>query len=80
MKFKVGDILINGYGYRYEVLRVRRDNPMYPYAVGSLVNKALTYTYGANGEFYGTGNPGSTFDVTLDVDYVISKMWEEYEV
>jgi hypothetical protein len=79
MKFRVGDVLINGHGDRYEVLKVRKDDPKYPYLVGKLVNNHLIDTFGADGEWWGTGGARDTLDVVLDLNYLINKQWEKYE-
>jgi hypothetical protein len=79
MKFKVGDVLVDNRGNVYEVTFVRRDRN-YPYITKRIVGEWISnvWSFGANGEFCGTGNPGSVLDVTLAVDYIVNKMWEEY--
>jgi hypothetical protein len=81
MEFKVGDILVNRDGGRFEVIKARRDVPMFPYVVREMSGEYNgLWHIGANGEWLGTGSETPLLDVTLDVDYAISKMWEEYEV
>jgi hypothetical protein len=82
MKFKLGDVLVDKRGNRYKVLYTYKKHTIYPYKTmciaGDLVGR-IQY-FGANGESWGTGNPGGMLDATLVIDYIINKMWEEYEV
>jgi hypothetical protein len=80
-KFKKGDILVDSYGNRYKVEYVLRDRK-YPYIAKLITGEwaGSVDSFGANGEYYGTGNPGDMSDVTLAIDYMVNKMWEEYEV
>jgi hypothetical protein len=77
-KFKVGDVLIDSYGYRYKVIEVRKDRPRYPYVVQGITYGGVC-SIGEYGEWWGTGSGININNVVLDVDYVVSKMWEEYE-
>jgi hypothetical protein len=79
-KFKIGDILVDSYGYRCQVIDVCKDNPKYPYVVRAItgIYKGI-WRIGEYGEWWGTGSQTAFQDVTLDIDYMISKMWEELE-
>jgi hypothetical protein len=79
-KFKEGDILIDKLGNRYKVEYVSRDRD-YPYTARCIAGEWVGNVdyFGANGEYRGTGNAGSTLDVTLDPDYMVNKMWEKWD-
>jgi hypothetical protein len=81
MKFKEGDVLIDRHGNRYKVTDVRREFTPYPYRTKCIAGERVgsICRFGANGEYYGTGNSGSKFDVVLAIDYIVNQMWEEYD-
>jgi hypothetical protein len=81
MKFKLGDVLVDKRGNRYKVIYAYREHD-FPYEAKHIAGPCVggVRSFGANGEYYGTGYPGHMFDVTLDLNYIVNQMWEEYEV
>jgi hypothetical protein len=77
-KFKLGDRVFSpshGVGL---VVGIFNNDHAFPISVW-FNNKGYHMPYGANGEYYGTGASGSTFDLTLDLNYMVNQMWEEYD-
>jgi hypothetical protein len=63
------------------VTDVRREYNRYPYMARCIAGEwtgCIQY-FGANGESWGTGVGFNKNYVVLDVDYVISKMWEKWD-